>query len=267
MKNAGYMLKELLTDGGGEFNNSEVHQIIQKEDLSHRKSMHYTPEQNGVIERENRILVEVVRFILHAKNLPGKLWAEAVNTAAYVLNRTGPTPEAGKSPYEIWFKIKPFVDHIKVFGTECFIHILKLKRRKFDKKDILLVIVVEKNGYRIWVPDKNDAVLSRYVVFKDEITSEKASIEIFQTHSTQEVCEEDSNCIDAGEETEIRNIDDLNTAHLKLKCIACETDHGCRNLQDLMCLLWLQKKMSHSHFKKQSTLPTERNRVIICRKN
>ncbi|GBM70680.1 hypothetical protein AVEN_270787-1 [Araneus ventricosus] len=49
MKNAGYMLKELLTDGGGEFGNSEVHQIIQKEGLSHRISMPYTPEQNRVI--------------------------------------------------------------------------------------------------------------------------------------------------------------------------------------------------------------------------
>ncbi|GBN07657.1 Retrovirus-related Pol polyprotein from transposon TNT 1-94 [Araneus ventricosus] len=99
MKNAGYMLKELLTDGGGEFNNSEFPQVIQKESLSHRILMPYTPEQNGVIERENIILVEAARSMLYARNLPKKLWAEAQNTAEYVLNRTGPIPEAGKSPY------------------------------------------------------------------------------------------------------------------------------------------------------------------------
>ncbi|GBN37520.1 Retrovirus-related Pol polyprotein from transposon TNT 1-94 [Araneus ventricosus] len=98
--------------------------------------MPYTPEQNGVIERENKILVEAARSMLHAKDLPDKLWAEAVNMAAYVLNRTEPTPEAGKSPYEIWFKRKPSVDHLKIFGSECFTHIPKQKRRKFDKNAI-----------------------------------------------------------------------------------------------------------------------------------
>ncbi|GBN41567.1 Retrovirus-related Pol polyprotein from transposon TNT 1-94 [Araneus ventricosus] len=155
MKNAGYMLKELLTDGGGEFNNSEVHQIIQKEGLSPRTSMPYTPEQNGVI-------------------------------ASYVPNRTGPTPEAGNSPYEIWFERKHSVDHLNICGTECFIHIPKQKSRKLDKKAIKGYFVGycgEKHGYRIWIPDKNDVVLSRDVVFKDEITSEETSIEIVQLFS------------------------------------------------------------------------------------
>ncbi|GBM81277.1 hypothetical protein AVEN_84691-1 [Araneus ventricosus] len=85
-------------------------------------------KQNGVIERENRIIMEAAGTVLHAKDLPEKLWAEAVNTAAYVLNRTRPTPEAGKSPYEIWFKRKSSsVDHLKIFGSECFFHIPKQK--------------------------------------------------------------------------------------------------------------------------------------------
>ncbi|GBL76265.1 hypothetical protein AVEN_234520-1 [Araneus ventricosus] len=90
-----WLIKWKIKNGGGEFNNSELHQIIQKEGLSHRTSMPYTPEQNRVIERENIILVEAARSMLHAKNLPEKLWAEAVNTAAYVLNRTGPPQKQG----------------------------------------------------------------------------------------------------------------------------------------------------------------------------
>ncbi|GBM60084.1 hypothetical protein AVEN_103433-1 [Araneus ventricosus] len=74
-----------------------------------------------------------------------------------------------------------------------------------------IAVTSEKDSYRIWVPDKNDVVFSRDTVFKDEIMSEKASIEIVQTQSTEEVCEEDASCIDAGEETEAQNIDDLNT--------------------------------------------------------
>ncbi|GBN32827.1 hypothetical protein AVEN_94649-1 [Araneus ventricosus] len=92
------------------------------------------------------------------------------------------------------------------------------KRRQFDKKDI--------KGYSVG--------------YCDEITSEKISIEIAHTQSTEEVCEEDASCIDAEEETEIQNIDNLNTS-LKTKVHACETDHRCRNIQDLMGLLSLQK--------------------------
>ncbi|GBN14094.1 hypothetical protein AVEN_244343-1 [Araneus ventricosus] len=154
-------------------------------------------EHNGVIEGENRIIVEAARSMLHAKHLPEKLWAEAVNTIAYDLNITGPTPVAGKSPYEIWFKRQPSVD------LQNFLALNTLFKSQSRKEGSL-------------VPDKNDFVLSRDVVSKDEIMSEETTIEIFQTESTEEVCEEDASCIDAREETDIKNIVDLNTS-LKTK--------------------------------------------------
>lgn len=48
----------------------------------------YTPEQNGKAERENRTIVKSARTMIHAKSLPKFLWAEAMNTAVYILNRT-----------------------------------------------------------------------------------------------------------------------------------------------------------------------------------
>lgn len=91
VKTRGHCIKELLTDGGGEFNNSDVHKVVCELGLNHRNSMPYTPEQNGAAERENRTLVEAARTMLHAKELPERLWAEATNAAAYVINRTGPS--------------------------------------------------------------------------------------------------------------------------------------------------------------------------------
>lgn len=64
--------------------------------------MPYTPEQNGSAKRENRTIVEAVRAMMHAKDLPQGLWAELVNAAVYILNRTGPTT-MNKSPCEIWY--------------------------------------------------------------------------------------------------------------------------------------------------------------------
>lgn len=91
VKTAGHTVKEFLSDGGKEFDNEEVNSILAKYGIEHRLSMPYTPEQNGCAERDNRTLVEYSRSLLYAKGLPKYLWAEAVNTVVYVLNRTGPT--------------------------------------------------------------------------------------------------------------------------------------------------------------------------------
>jgi len=113
----GHTVTELLADGGGEFNNKEVEQITQHAGLNHRMTMPYTAEQSGASERENRTLVEAARTMLQSTQLPKKLWAEAVNTAAYILNRTGPTKVADKTPYELWTGRQASVDHLKIFGT------------------------------------------------------------------------------------------------------------------------------------------------------
>lgn len=223
VKTAGYTLKELLTDGGGEFNNSEVHDIVQKAGLNHRVSMPYCPEQNGAAERENRILVEAARTMLHAKELPERLWGEAVSTAAYVINRTGPTPEEGKSPFEIWFKKTPSVDHLKIFGTECFVHIPKQRRRKFDKKatkGYLVGYCGNRDGYRVWLPDKNEVILTRDIVFKNETTSLKMFVDKIPVHSEEHLCEKseaDSNS--NGEVTQSQNsrIDECSKSTVNLR--------------------------------------------------
>lgn len=70
---AGHVIKELQSDGGLEFNNSEVRSILQQKGIKIRMTMPYTPEQNGAAERENRTLVESGRSMFHAKDLPLKL--------------------------------------------------------------------------------------------------------------------------------------------------------------------------------------------------
>ena len=60
--------------------------------------------------------MEAARSMIYAKNMSLKFWAEAVNTATFVLNRTGPTKIEGKTPYELWFNKKPSVDHLRIFG-------------------------------------------------------------------------------------------------------------------------------------------------------
>ncbi|GFQ76742.1 retrovirus-related pol polyprotein from transposon tnt 1-94 [Trichonephila clavata] len=146
-KNAGRMVNEVLSDGGGEVINSTVKSVLENSGISSRMSMSYTPQQNGVAERENRTIAESARSMIYATNLSLKLWAEAANTFVYVLNRTGPISIKDKSPYELRFSKEVItIDHLHVFRTECFIHVPQQKRRKWTKrvlKEFLLATVVK----------------------------------------------------------------------------------------------------------------------------
>ncbi|KRZ00412.1 Retrovirus-related Pol polyprotein from transposon TNT 1-94 [Trichinella zimbabwensis] len=101
----------------------------------------YTPQCNGMAERENRTLVEKARSMLHARNLPRFLWAEAVHTAAYLLNRIPNRKETTKTPYEKWFGKRPTVEHLRIFGCDAYVHIPDQHRNKFDRKARKVIFV------------------------------------------------------------------------------------------------------------------------------
>jgi hypothetical protein len=88
--------------------------------------MVYTPEQNGASERDNRTIVEAARSMLHTSNLPIRFWGEAVMTAGYVLNRTGTCTLEGMTPFEAWHKVKPFVAHLRVFGSDAYLALTRI---------------------------------------------------------------------------------------------------------------------------------------------
>nr|GEY45509.1 ribonuclease H-like domain-containing protein [Tanacetum cinerariifolium] len=81
-----------------------------------------TPQQNRVAERENRTLIEAARTMLADSLLPITFWAEAVNTACYVLNRALVTKSHNKTPYELLNGKTPRLDFMRPFG--CLVTIL-----------------------------------------------------------------------------------------------------------------------------------------------
>lgn len=174
-KTAGHAIKTLLSDNGGEFDNKAVLKILNSYGIQQRLTMPYTPEQNGCCERDNRTLVEAARTMMHAhEELPIACWSELVNTAAYVINKTGPTPVVGKSPFELWFGKEPSIKHLKVIGTECYAHVPKQKRTKMCKKakKCLLIGYNGDDGYRLLCFNKhNDPILvrSRDVTFNESV--------------------------------------------------------------------------------------------------
>jgi len=78
----------LHTDNGTEYVNSEFKEYLSKHDITAERTAPYSPQQNSRAERDMRTIVESARAMLYNADLPMELWAEAVNTAVYILNRT-----------------------------------------------------------------------------------------------------------------------------------------------------------------------------------
>lgn len=169
----------LRSDNGTEYTNAEMKVFLADNAIRHQTSVPYTPEQNGSAEREMRTIVEAARSMIYSKDLSRKLWAEAVNTAVYVINRTGTSTIKGKTPYELWFNKQPIVNDFKVFGVDVYIHVPKQLRRKWDaksQKGFFVGYSEKSKGYRVFNQDKNRIEEVRDVIFNQ--INEKAIVEI-----------------------------------------------------------------------------------------
>jgi transposase InsO family protein len=99
---AGKKLGTLRTDRGGEFTVRSFMDHCTKEGIQHHLTSPYSPEQNGVVERRNQMVMGMARSMLKAMKMPGWLWGEVVATAVYVLNRSPTQSVEGRTPYEVW---------------------------------------------------------------------------------------------------------------------------------------------------------------------
>ena len=103
----GKRLKVLRSDNGGEYTSSEFKEYLKQNGVIHQLTVPKCPEQNGVAERLNRTLVEMVRSMLASSILPPRFWAEALNTATYLRNRCPSRAVEGKTPFELLAGAKP----------------------------------------------------------------------------------------------------------------------------------------------------------------
>lgn len=167
--NQGHIIKKVRSDNGKEFTNAELKRMYNEYGIIHQTSIPYTPEQNGKIERENRTVIEAARTMLAAKNLNKQLWAEAVNTAVFVLNRTGKSCVPNKTPHELWHNTTLYdVSMLEIFGSLVSVHIPDHKRYKWDDKSEIGIFVgygEKTKGFRVFMPETEEVRIERNVIF------------------------------------------------------------------------------------------------------
>jgi hypothetical protein len=89
------------------------------------------PQQNRVVERKNRTLVEMVRMMLDKHKTCRRFWADAISTACYISNLIFLCSIINLTPFELHFGRKSSVSHLRSFGCKCFI----LKCGNLDKSE------------------------------------------------------------------------------------------------------------------------------------
>ena len=90
-----------------------------------------TPQRNGVSERRNRTLLDMVQSMMSLTDLPLSFWGHALDIVAFTLNRA-PSKSVEMTPYELWFGNKPKLSFLKVRG--CDVYVKKLQPDKLEPK-------------------------------------------------------------------------------------------------------------------------------------
>ncbi|XXG55025.1 hypothetical protein AAC387_Pa03g2762 [Persea americana] len=113
-----------------------------------------SPSMNGIDERRNRTLKDMVRSMISHSSLPESLWGEALKTAAYILNRV-PTKAAAKTHYELWTGRKPSLKHFHIWGCPAEVRPYRPHEKKLDSKTVSSYFIrysEQSRGYKFYDP-------------------------------------------------------------------------------------------------------------------
>jgi transposase InsO family protein len=132
----GLRIKRIRSDNGTEFKNSQIEGFLEEEGIKLEFSSPYTPQQNSVVERKNRTLLDMVRTMLDEYKTSDQFLAEAINIVCYSINRLYLHRILKKTSYELLTGKKPNVSYFRVFGSNCFILIKRGRNSKFAPKAI-----------------------------------------------------------------------------------------------------------------------------------
>ncbi|GJR63381.1 retrovirus-related pol polyprotein from transposon TNT 1-94 [Tanacetum coccineum] len=173
-------VRYIRTDNGTEFVNQVMSKYYEGVGIFHQKSVPRTPQQNGVVERRNRTLVEAARTMLIFSKAPMFLWAEAVATACYTQNRSLIHTRHNKTPYELVHDKKPDLTFLRVFGALCYPTNDSEDLGKFQAKADIGIFVgyaPSRKGYRIYNKRTRRLMETIHVTF-DEMHQTMAPVRI-----------------------------------------------------------------------------------------
>ena len=128
--------------------------FLQEHEIVSQHTMLGSSDQNGVTERRNRTLMDMVRSMLSNSNIPKFLWTDILKTSMYILNRV-PTKAILKTPFELWKNWKSILRHMRVWGCPFEVRIYNPHEKKLDRMTLsgfFIGFAETSKGYRFYYP-------------------------------------------------------------------------------------------------------------------
>ncbi len=170
-RQTGRKIRILRSDRGGEYLSNTLSKYMKHQGIAHELTTAYTPHQNGVSERFNRTILNLVRSMLSHRQAPMYLWAEALSTAVHIRNRvTSNALPPNITPHHIWKSAVPNVSHFRVFGCKCWYTVPKSEVQKLDPRGKVAIFVgyaENSKAYKLIDFETQKVVISRDVLFDE----------------------------------------------------------------------------------------------------
>ena len=162
--------------------------------MVHQTTCPNTPQQNGVAERKNRHLLEVVRASLIEAHMPVSYWGEALTSAAYLINRVPSSTVQFQTPFQALQDAvnAPTVPNLPphVFGCVAFVHLYKHQRSKLAPRALRCVFLgyaSHQKGYRCYHPPTQAMYITLDVIFHEDTMYFSSESELQREHHKEEV--------------------------------------------------------------------------------
>ncbi|GKA55115.1 retrotransposon protein, putative, ty1-copia subclass [Tanacetum coccineum] len=189
----GKTVKSLRSDRGGEYMSQEFLDHLKDHGIIAHHTPPYTPQQNGMSERRNKTLLDMVRSMMSQTTLPKSFCDYAIKTAARILNMV-PTKKVEKTPYEEWHGQAPKLSYLKVWGCEALVKRDTLtKPDKLEPRSIKCIFIgypKEIMRYSFYYPPMNKVLVAQNAKFlENSLITQEASgsledLEIIQEEDT-----------------------------------------------------------------------------------
>ncbi|KAK8572872.1 hypothetical protein V6N12_028912 [Hibiscus sabdariffa] len=173
----GKSIKALRSDRGGEYLSQDFDELLKECGIISHLTPPGTPQWNGVSERRNRTLLDMVRSMMSHSDLSTSFWGHALETTAFTLNRV-PSKSVQKMPYEMWTRKRPNMSFMKVWGCKAYVkHQMSTKLEPKSHKCTFVGYHKETKGYYFFNPKEKKCSLLEQESFSKENFSQRKGIE------------------------------------------------------------------------------------------
>ena len=158
-----------------------MEEYLEEEGIKHEFSTPYTPQQNGVVERKNRMLIDMARTMLGEYKMLERFWSEAINAACHAINRLYLHRLLKNTTYDPLTGNKPNVSYFRVFGSKCYILVKKGRHSKFAPKVVegfLLGYDSNTKAYRVFNKSLGLVEVPSDVIFDETNVSPRDHVDV-----------------------------------------------------------------------------------------